>query len=36
LNNADKIMMNTFWIGVWPGISEKALYYVLEQFESFK
>jgi CDP-6-deoxy-D-xylo-4-hexulose-3-dehydrase len=25
-------MNNTFWIGVWPGLTEKMLDYVIETF----
>jgi len=30
LNNTDKIMNDTFWIGVWPGLSIEMLDYVIE------
>jgi len=36
LKNTDKIMMDTFWVGVWFEIGEKALYYVLEQLRVLK
>lgn len=35
LDNTDRIMNGTFWIGVFPGISETMIQYVLEQFEAF-
>lgn len=35
LNNTDSIMDNTFWIGVFPGISQAMLDYVIECFEDF-
>ena len=35
LANTDKICMDTFWIGLWPGISERQIRYVLEAFASF-
>ena len=28
LTNADRVMKNTFWLGVWPGIDELATEYV--------
>ncbi len=31
LRNTDIVMENTFWIGVWPGLTEKMLDYVIEQ-----
>ena len=30
LKNSDVVMSNTFWIGVWPGLNEKMLDYVIE------
>jgi CDP-6-deoxy-D-xylo-4-hexulose-3-dehydrase len=30
LKNTDIIMNDTFWIGVWPGISNQMLDYVIE------
>lgn len=30
LNNTDKIMNDTFWIGVWPGLSIEMLDYIIE------
>ena len=35
LSNADFVMRNTFWIGVYPGLSEQALSYVVSVFENF-
>ena len=35
LTNADKIMNDTFWIGVYPGIDEQRIEYVLKQFADF-
>ena len=29
LENSDKIMRDTFWIGVWPGLSLEMLDYVI-------
>jgi CDP-6-deoxy-D-xylo-4-hexulose-3-dehydrase len=28
LQNSDVVMNDTFWIGVWPGITEEMLNYV--------
>ena len=33
--NADLIMNNAFWIGVWPGINEKMMGYVMKTVEKF-
>ena len=33
LNNTDKIMNDTFWIGVYPGITEEKIEYILEKFD---
>ena len=35
LINTDNIMNNTFWIGVYPGLSEAMLDYVAAQIESY-
>ena len=35
LKNTDIIMNNTFWIGVYPGINEVQINYILEKFKSF-
>jgi CDP-6-deoxy-D-xylo-4-hexulose-3-dehydrase len=35
LPNTDFIMNNTFWIGVFPGLSKKELDYIVETFEKF-
>jgi CDP-6-deoxy-D-xylo-4-hexulose-3-dehydrase len=32
LKTADKIMNDSFWIGVWPGIKEKERDYIVDQF----
>lgn len=35
LRNTDRIMRDTFWIGVYPGLSEGMLDYVAEKLEAF-
>ena len=35
LRNSDVVMNDTFWIGVWPGLSEKMLEYVVQVFYDF-
>lgn len=35
LENSDKVMRDTFWIGVYPGISSKMITYVIESFGDF-
>ncbi|MEN9655853.1 MAG: hypothetical protein RL311_785 [Bacteroidota bacterium] len=32
LKNSDVVMNQTFWIGVWPGLTEQMLEYVIEIF----
>ena len=34
LTNTDIIMRDTFWIGVWPGLNEDMLDYVIEEIHS--
>ncbi len=33
--NTDIVMNNTFWIGVWPGISEEEIDYILKIFKKY-
>jgi len=33
LINTDNVMLNSFWIGVWPGLTLEMLDYVIESFE---
>ena len=33
--NADIVMNSTFWIGVYPGLSENMINYVIEKIETF-
>ena len=35
LKNTDLIMNNTFWIGIYPGLSKEMLDYVVDQLETF-
>jgi len=35
LTNTDNIMNNTFWIGVYPGLTEEMLSFVVEKLEAF-
>jgi CDP-6-deoxy-D-xylo-4-hexulose-3-dehydrase len=32
LNNSDIVMNDTFWIGVWPGLTEQMLNYIIDSF----
>ena len=36
LTNTDLAMKQTFWIGVYPGLSEAMIEYVLETFHRFR
>lgn len=35
LNNTDTIMNNTFWIGVYPGMQEEMVTYMIEKIKEF-
>ncbi len=35
LTNTDRVMHNTFWIGVYPGLSNEMLDFVVEKIETF-
>ncbi|MBU4246200.1 MAG: DegT/DnrJ/EryC1/StrS family aminotransferase, partial [Nanoarchaeota archaeon] len=35
LKNTDIIMNNTFWIGVYPGLTEIMIKYILSSFDKF-
>ena len=35
LINTDQIMNSAFWIGVYPGLTEKMMDYVINKFEKF-
>jgi len=33
LKNTDKIMKDTFWMGVWPRIGEKEINYIIKKIK---
>ena len=33
LKNTDYILQNTFWIGVYPGLDQLMLQYIIKSFE---
>ena len=35
LHNTDTVMNRTFWIGLYPGLGEKEIYYVIRTFADF-
>jgi CDP-6-deoxy-D-xylo-4-hexulose-3-dehydrase len=35
LENTDRIMKDTFWIGVYPGMTEEMLGYMIERIRGF-
>ena len=35
LVNADYVMNNTFWIGVYPGLDDAMIQYIDEKFKQF-
>jgi CDP-6-deoxy-D-xylo-4-hexulose-3-dehydrase len=35
LSNTDYIMNNSFWIGVYPGLTEEKIDYMIESVNSF-
>ena len=35
LNNTSNIMNNTFWIGVYPGLTHQELDFVVDEIKSF-
>ena len=35
LKNTDKIMNDSFWVGVWPGLSKEELDFVVKEIKSY-
>ena len=35
LKNTDMIMNDSFWVGVYPGLHEEAICYIIEKIENF-
>lgn len=35
LSNTDIVMNSTFWVGVWPGIDDEQIGYMIKQFKEF-
>ena len=35
LKNTDKIMNNSFWIGVYPGMSDEMIKYIVKNIKTF-
>ncbi len=35
LDNSDKVMNDSFWIGVWPGLDEDHLQYIFEVLNKY-
>ncbi len=35
LDNTDLVMNDLFWIGVYPGLTEEMIHYILSKFRSF-
>ena len=35
LEHTDQVMRSTFWIGAYPGITERMIEYVLDTFRAF-
>ena len=35
LTNTDLVMNNSFWVGVYPGLSEEMLSFIADKIESF-
>jgi CDP-6-deoxy-D-xylo-4-hexulose-3-dehydrase len=35
LTNTNTVMNQTFWLGVWPGLTHEQLDYVVDKLEEF-
>ena len=35
IESTDKVMNQTFWVGVYPGLSQEMLDYVVKQLEAY-
>jgi CDP-6-deoxy-D-xylo-4-hexulose-3-dehydrase len=35
LDNTDRVMNDTFWIGLWPGLTEEMLEFVTKRIGEF-
>jgi dTDP-4-amino-4,6-dideoxygalactose transaminase len=35
LKNTDKIMSDSFWIGVWPGLGKLELNFIVKEIRTF-
>jgi CDP-6-deoxy-D-xylo-4-hexulose-3-dehydrase len=35
LKNTDEVMTDTFWIGVYPGMTTEIMEFILESFKDF-
>jgi CDP-6-deoxy-D-xylo-4-hexulose-3-dehydrase len=33
LENTDKVMMDSFWLGVWPGITDEMMDYMIDTLD---
>jgi CDP-6-deoxy-D-xylo-4-hexulose-3-dehydrase len=35
LDNTDRVMLDTFWVGLWPGLGEEMLDFVADRISEF-
>ena len=35
LKNTDKFMNDSFWVGIWPGLNENHLNFIVEKIKEF-
>lgn len=35
LSNTDRVMNDSFWVGIWPGLTKKELNFIAEQLKGF-